>query len=466
MTLWPRSLGGRLIVILLAVIGLTLGAAALLLVHDQDRAAWQLMHSQASTQAIAMRNLLLALPAAQRPGVIERAGLGEFCYTLTPEPAAGPASSAGEEEFVRRLATRLAGQLDQPPAVSVIDPARLRPQGWSLPPCEPYRERLAPPYPGAKPDHHPRAGLVLSLPLEPGRWLNSHALVVLPDLLPSPTWPVLVLVAVVAAVLVTVRLSLRPLRRLAAAAERLGRGEAVAAVPEHGPSEIVRVVAAFNQMQQRLRRFIDDRTKLLAAISHDLRTPLTTLRLKLSLMDDRDTAEQLQATVGEMQQIVEATLSFVRATSGEAGRRVELTSLVQSVVDDLSELGLAVTLAESPPCPMVCQPAALRRALTNLVDNAVRYGGAAQVAVHQAGGQVRITVDDPGPGIPPGQLEEVVKPFIRLDESRSHETGGIGLGLAIAKTIAHGHGGDLHLSNRPGGGLRAELSLPQRPGER
>ena len=202
---------------------------------------------------------------------------------------------------------------------------------------------------------------------------------------------------------------------------------------------------------------------MLGAISHDLRTQLTLLRLRAENVDQPDERDRMLKTIDEMDDMLTATLSFARdeATS-EISKRIDIGAFVSSIADDMADAGLAVETGPIEPGVVVeCKPLALRRALTNLIDNAVKYGGKATVAMRATATQVEITVDDEGPGIPEDQLGRVMQPFVRLEESRNRDTGGIGLGLAIAASIAEAHGGKLTLSNRREGGLRAAIVLPR-----
>jgi signal transduction histidine kinase len=219
---------------------------------------------------------------------------------------------------------------------------------------------------------------------------------------------------------------------------------------------------AFNDMQAALRRLVANRTQMLAALSHDLRTPLTSLRLRAEAVEAGDERDKMLATIAEMNAMIEATLAFARdEAAAEPRRRTDLSALVQSVVDDFADAGAAASMAPAPPVVAECQPAGLKRALRNLVENAVKYGMAARVAIAADGEEVAISVDDDGPGIPEAELVRVFEPFYRLEGSRSRETGGIGLGLAIAAAVAAAHGGAITLANRREGGLRATLRLPR-----
>ncbi|NOJ42965.1 sensor histidine kinase [Bradyrhizobium australiense] len=252
----------------------------------------------------------------------------------------------------------------------------------------------------------------------------------------------------------------QPLRRIAVAAEALGRGQEIVPLPETGPDDIRRTAEAFNRMQARLHRFVDDRTRMLAAIGHDLRTPLTSLRLRAEFVPDEDIREKMLSTITEIQTMTEATLAFAREdATAENTRTVDLSALVESLCDDLAELGCDISFSEGQKISYSCRPDALRRACRNLVENAIRYGERARVRVERQTDSVDITVSDDGPGIPDGAKEQVFTPFFRIENSRNRETGGVGLGLSIARTIVRHHGGDIVLTNKQKG-LQATISLP------
>jgi signal transduction histidine kinase len=286
---------------------------------------------------------------------------------------------------------------------------------------------------------------------------------------PSPRWalPSLLSMAVMAValsliVILMVRRITRPMAQLAAAAESLGRGETVAPLAERGPLDVRQTTRAFNRMHDRLQRFVQDRTRMLAAISHDLRTPITSLRLRAEFVDDEEMRAKILDTLDEMQRMVEATLAFAREEAArEDTRTVDLGALIESLCEDLAEMGLNVAFAGAARSPHPCRPVALKRAIRNLVENAVAYGKRARVALERRAEEFAVVIDDDGPGIPEADFERVFGPFVRLEESRSQETGGIGLGMAIARSIVRGHGGDITLANREGGGLRAVIHLPR-----
>lgn len=280
---------------------------------------------------------------------------------------------------------------------------------------------------------------------------------------PVSTLPVLVIV------FLFVRRILRPIKALAHAAERVSRGEQVEPLPVTGPSEAREVTQAFNLMQQRITRFVDDRTRMLGAISHDLRTPITSLRLRAELVDDAPLKAAMIRTLDEMRVMVEETLRFARDDArNEDTREIDLQALLRDVADEQRAQGRDVQVHDlaASALPYRCRPVNLKRALSNLVDNAVHYGRRARLALTNGpAGMLEIHVDDDGPGIPADRLQDVFKPFVRLDPARSRnrqDASNVGLGLSIARSCIEAHGGRLELENRSldQPGLRAVISLP------
>lgn len=254
----------------------------------------------------------------------------------------------------------------------------------------------------------------------------------------------------------------RRLSEIARAADKLGRGEETPALSEDGTREIRRLTQAFNQMSLRLRRFVQGRTQMLAGISHDLRTPITGLRLRTELVDEDDNRERMLALIDDMHHLTEATLALARDESfTEKSDLIDVSALAGGICDDLQDAGIDVTLEARPGISLMCRPHSLRRAIRNLAENGAKYGGRARILVEDTPESVRIMVDDDGPGIPEDKMEQAFLPFVRLEESRSRATGGSGLGLAITRSIVLNHGGDIALMNRPEGGLRATITLPK-----
>jgi len=252
----------------------------------------------------------------------------------------------------------------------------------------------------------------------------------------------------------------KPIAVFAEAAERLGRDPRAAPLEVQGSSEIAVAAEAFNRMQERLRRYVDDRTAMVGAIAHDLRTPLTRLRFRIEAAPD-DIRGKLAADIDQMDAMISATLSFVRDTSRAGPReKLELSSLVESVIDEAAETGADATPLPSEKLVIEGDPLALRRLVANLVGNALKYGLRARGRVFAEDGCAIIEIDDDGPGVPAEEMERVFEPFYRREPSRSRETGGAGLGLAVVRSIARAHGGDVTLHNRSGGGLTSRVSLP------
>ncbi|MDF2763083.1 MAG: putative Signal transduction histidine kinase [Rhodospirillales bacterium] len=251
-----------------------------------------------------------------------------------------------------------------------------------------------------------------------------------------------------------------PLRRLATAADRFGKGQDVPDFKPQGATEVRLAAAAFNRMRARIQRQITQRTEMLAGVSHDLRTPLTRMKLQLAMLGDATEIEELKGDVAEMERMVEGYLAFARGEGTEKPAETDLGLLLRDVVGDARREGTAVDLHVEDRLVALVRPNALRRCLVNLVSNAARFASQVWIRAGQVGDMIEITVDDDGPGIPADRREDVFKPFFRLEGSRNPMTGGTGLGLTIARDVIRSHGGDLVLLDAPTGGLRARLSLP------
>jgi len=307
--------------------------------------------------------------------------------------------------------------------------------------------------------------------------LHDGALVTFDSRQPADAgdWPyrlllslLVLLAAVIGVSLVAVRWATRPLKALADAADELGKNINRPPLPETGPLEVTRAARAFNTMQARLIRYIQDRTRALAAMSHDLKTPITRLRLRAELLDDAALRAKFTSDLGEMEAMVGATLDFMRGIDAEGPTvLVDMKALLESLQADLLETGGRITLESGPLKPYPGRPQALKRCLMNLLGNAIQYGRTAAVVVEDYDDRLEISIRDQGPGIPEAELDRVFEPFYRLEGSRNRETGGTGLGLTIARNIAEAHGGRLGLRNCAEGGLEARLTLPRpAPGNR
>jgi signal transduction histidine kinase len=446
MKLWPRSMAGQLAGLLLLGLLAAHGLAILALQYNAQVLNPVARDRVLERLAITWRMLQLA----------ERDEVQEVLDTLsTPSGRfwiddAPPQMHAQPSDEEVRMLQALADKL---PQVAPTD----------------IRVVLELPRGGVIPAFRPDLGWSLlklesAVRLPDGRWLHARQLPLagyqwwrlLRFSLPTSTLPVL------AIVLCAVWTMLRPLKALARAAERISRGEQITPLPLTGPRETREVSAAFNHMQERLARFLTHRTQMLAAISHDLRTPLTALRLRAELVDDAEQRAAMVRSLDEMRAMVEQTLQFTREDALlEPTCAVELRALLDEVVQEQRLLGHAVQLAPGPTMPYRARPVGLKRALTNLVDNAVRHGGQALVALEPAANGLSITVDDAGPGLPEHLLEQVFEPFFQCDAARKHAPGsGVGLGLSIARSCVRAHGGEVRLANRAQRGLRATVVLP------
>lgn len=298
-----------------------------------------------------------------------------------------------------------------------------------------------------------------------GQWYRiiTVAKAVTPTLPPELIGRLLIsLLVVLVIVMLAVRQLSRPLQQLASAADTLGRDLAVAPLPEKGSVEMRQAAHAFNRMQARLRHLLDERARALAAVSHDLRTPLTRLRLRTELIDDDKLRNEVGADLDAMVEMLDATLDYLRSLKDtEKLCRIDINALLQSLCEDGIALGRAITLEGTTGAPYSGKLSALRRAIQNLLDNAIKYGGSAHIHVSDDTGTLFIRVEDEGPGIPREELPRIMEPYYRPDASRNSATGGVGLGLSIVRDIAVLHGGELCLENRSEGGLRATLVLPR-----
>lgn len=262
--------------------------------------------------------------------------------------------------------------------------------------------------------------------------------------------------------IVVVRWLTKPLSAFVDAAERFYRSPDIVPVAESGPREVRTLATAFNDMQRRIARLIDDRTQALAAVSHDLKTPITRLRFRLDEITDPAARAAAEADLADMERMIDQTLAFLRGDrTDEEVKPVDLVAILETVTDDHADAGRPVVLTGSASAIVHGRRLALKRAFANLIDNALKYGGRARVQVDDAASEVRIDIEDDGPGIPEAEMERVLAPFVRLEPSRNQDTGGFGLGLTIAHSIVAGHGGALALANRPQGGLNVSVRLPK-----
>jgi len=460
--LFPKSLFGQTLLILLAGLIVSHAVGSWIYTTDREQAVRAVGGFAAAQRIANLTRLVQDAPREWRQRIVTASSDQMFRVSISTKAAA--AAGAGESPVADAIRNFLVDQLalttDRQPLVSVSlveseksDHPHFMMMGWG-------------PKMGGGPMmmHAGFRSLAVAVPLADGGWLNF--VTALPEAGGAPSQQLLVSMALMAVIILgvsiwAVRRVTAPLSSLAAAAERLGGDLNAPPVPEAGSAETQRASRAFNAMQARLRGLIENRTHMLAAISHDLRTPLTLLRLRAENVENPQERERMLATIAEMDAMVGATLQFARdEAAAEARKSTDLAALMQSVVDDMADAGLPVTMKPAAPVVCDCRPGALRRALRNLLDNAIKYGKTARVSIRSTSTAVEIVVDDDGPGIPADALARVFEPFYRVEDSRSRETGGVGLGLAIARSIVEAHGGALTLMNRPEGGLRATVSLP------
>jgi signal transduction histidine kinase len=466
MRIWERSIATQFICLMLLALLLSQAIAALVFWDERGNALREAYKGEFLGRAEAVARLLETTPPAIENDITRANNTLNTRYWITAQTPADPTEwraaawaqltqPFSQSESALFIAKALQKDLrhDKTGASAVAGTGwtDLKPEEWHY--KRPARFiRLDDAY-----------GVGLAVELNRGTWLNTaFAKPAMSGFWTSPT----VLSFAVTAILLSIITVLaargitRPMRRLAAAAEALGRGEATEPLPETGPQDIRHTAEAFNRMQERLKRFVADRTRMLAAIGHDLRTPITSLRLRAEFVSDAEVRERMLATIDEMHKMTEATLTFAREESAaEETRSVELSALVQSLSDDLADLGHDVTFDNGLKISYRCRADALRRAIRNLIENAVRYGKRARVSIARGEDSIDIVIEDDGPGIPAELAEQVFTPFYRLEDSRNRETGGVGLGLSIARSIVRNHGGDIRLINY-GQGLRAVIALP------
>jgi signal transduction histidine kinase len=440
---WPRSLAARTALVLL--LGLVLVQIAGLTIHALDRLDVQRL-VQARDLAIRVvgvyRTMALTDPARRETVLAELHRGPDLSATLSDAPPQSDAPPMPPpEQFLLRQNMNLVPL-----------------QGPNLR----WKEMVI--FGG-----HSLNQAIIGLRLPDGQWVNVTA--ELEPLRPwhSPQFLIAFLLMTAAAAALTlwaVRRLTAPVRTLAQAAEALGRDVNAPPLPENGPTEVAVAAVAFNTMASRIRRFVQDRTELLTAIGHDLRTPITRLKLRAEFVEDDEQRGKILADLEELEAMVSATLAFGRDTRAtEPVTSIDLPELVRTILDDAEDAqpDVADKLSYEGPAHLTvrARSLSLKRALVNLVSNAVNYGGSARVRLRPEDSRLLvIEIEDDGPGIAPAEIERVFEPFHRGEPSRNRETGGVGLGLPIARNILRAHGGDITLANRPMGGIKATVTLP------
>lgn len=451
--LWPDTVASRIAVILMAALFAVLSISMLAYVRDRADATLHLFSHSVADRIAATVRLMEETPAAGRDPFIAAIDSPTLRVALSSHAPSLPASKPMADAFVRQHLAPLLGGREL--AVSIPDRPPWRWSEWG--------KRRGEHEPDLLPS---RRKAVIAVSLRDGTWAVFTAATETTSLrwaTSMAAWMVIGgLFVVLFAAWVSRRVT-RPVRRFSDAADRIGRDVFTAPpMPETGSPDLRRAAQTFNRMQERLRRQVEDRTQMLAAISHDMRTALTRLRLRIEFIGDDAQRARAEGDVEEMQAMLESALAFARdETTEEAPEPVDLASMAQSLCDNASDAGEAARYEGPDRLVLTCPPAAIRRALANLIDNATAYGGQADVAVSEDDETVRIVIGDRGPGIPESLRETVFEPFRRLETSRSRETGGTGLGLSIARTAVRRCGGDITLGDREGGGLEALVTLPK-----
>jgi signal transduction histidine kinase len=439
---WPTTLRAQFVAVVAGAVILSNLAVIAILEVGREGELQVARRAAAVDRISAMFDYVSTIPEEQRESAMHTLSGLVYSYALTDTPHF---EVTGGSEEARIAAALVAGESNKrlgPPRVRILNDAPLVRGEDDGPSIE------------------------ITQPMPNGAWLWARY-----DRppLPSPAPDILIAAALgtllsgVGAAWLAGRVS-RPLSALAYASDEVARGRTAPRLKVKGPDDIRLAAEAFNAMSDRVTRTLESQRQLLSAVGHDLRTPLAAMRITAEFVEDGEVRERLARNLEELQSLTEAVLSAARAGPGEEKRRVDLAALVESVCDDLVELNIPVEVNITGSAPCLCRPSEIRRAARNLIENAARYGGVARVSLATEGDSLVVTVNDNGPGIPQDKLEEVFEPFVRLEASRNAATGGAGLGLTLARSIAREHGGDVVLENRWAGGeivgLRASLRLP------
>lgn len=462
---WPRSLFARLMWIWLLGITLVLAVSFALFVGERDRIGRNALFEGIAQQIAATADVLDQLSPGERERWIDELGRRRLRLSLRPLPAPF-AQLPADHALGVALRTAMPGR---PVSLYLLPPGdrghREHPHGrGDEGPGDGPRSGRG----GAEERDDSAGSLLIMVGLSDGQPLSVR----LPGIPPAPEFRapapgrlIAAILALVGGVLVLtwigVRLATRPLSRMAEAARQLGEApEASAPLDTGGPTEVGQAAGAFNQMQQRVREYIAERTRILAAISHDLQTPITRLRLRAELVEDEALRARFQSDLDAMQALIREGLDYARSREGGAPlQAVDVDGLLAALSDDAAEMGWSVAVSGHAGVPCLAQPVALRRGVWNLIENGVKFGQRVEIGVEVQASAIVLRIRDHGPGLPAAELEKVFEPFYRAESSRSRETGGTGLGLAIARNLLRAQGGDLRLENHPDGGLVATLRV-------
>jgi signal transduction histidine kinase len=448
----PRSMRGQLVALLLLALAVVQCVSIWLFIEERSNAILATVAKDGASRLLATADRLESASDDRHPAILRAAESLDF--RLSVDDVALSDSSAGDP------LTLLAQQIRSIPGTSPERAVRLAlvaGDSTTLPPVGPRRDE----------DGDPRE-LAVSIALQDGRWLNARIDTGGPPL--QWAWSALVSMFLTGASVIAVVWSMvgriaRPLQRLAENAERLGRGGEVQPVTASGPVEVRRLSTAFADMADRITRLLAERATMLAALGHDLRSPITAMRLRLEMVDDEETKERMGNCLDEMQSLVESALAMARgAGAAEPIVPIDLGPMLRRLVEELQEAGGDARVSVIDEIIVSARRASLKRAIRNIAENAMRYGGEARITLRHGEGSALIVIEDSGPGMPLHERKRVFEPFVRLEASRSRETGGTGLGLAISKLVIESNGGSLTAEDARNGGACFVVSLPLRSG--
>jgi len=468
MRLLPQSLFGRLVLVLITGLALAQLVTAYINLSERGQLLYQAGGIRLADRVADIGKLLDSLPASERRKVVDVFNAPPLIVTLGRTPLGADSATQKTDMQLAMFGTVLRYALGDERPIQLIKhegpPQSFQSQKSFSAGNMPMMSQHMGGY--GMQDFSPEgAFFTVQIALRDSSWVTFDTFLSPQDTaipLRVALTLLILLGSVVLLSLFAVRWLIGPLSALANAADKLGADINQAPLKETGPLEVRRAARAFNTMQKRLALFIADRTRILAAMSHDLKTPITRLRLRTEMLDDESLRCKFVKDLDDMQSMVAQTLDFMRdASTVEVMQPIDIMALLESLQTDYQDTGSQVAIEGSITLPWLGRPSALRRCLTNLIDNAIRYGKRATISLDDQSEHIVIRVLDDGPGLPDDQLEQAFEPFFRGEHSRSRETGGTGLGLGIARNIARAHGGELSLQNRPGGGLMAVLTLPR-----
>ncbi|HEX3663842.1 MAG TPA: ATP-binding protein [Rhizomicrobium sp.] len=448
---WPRTLGAQLVVVAATAVIASNFAVGIWFATAQEQLTEAAITERLLDRGVSAATLLSGIPAHERETAVQTMSSGPWRFRLIyGKPVQHPMTDE-EERYAARVR-------------AMLPPERAK-QAISVD----FRKGQLLPLTGQPPDVVPRSGIIVEVTLPVVR--RTQLVTSFSRPAPQP-FPLDVAIAGLVALLTTsaaaafvARRVARPLSELAASATEAADGGQATRVPEEGPDDVRRAARAFNRMTDQVSRTLESQRQLLSAVGHDLRTPITAMRINSEFIEDEELRERILKNVEELQELTEAVLSAARGAGGEKTRKIDLAALVESLCTDLDEMGQPVSWSAHAAAPVSCRPNEIRRAVRNLIQNAVAYGSRADVCLSDGPDRYEIIVEDEGPGIPDADRTRVFEPFVRLEASRCGETGGCGLGLTLVKAIAEGHGGGVTLENRTEQGLRARLTLPREPAE-